>query len=311
MKYFIVTVDTEGDDLWHWKQGDPITTKNTHFIPRFQELCNNYGFKPVWLSDYEMLMDDEFVSYIKKKYSDNNCEVGVHIHAWNTPPEYSLPSSEMSWQPYLIEYPIEVMDKKVSYITKVFEEKFGFAPLSHRAGRWAINDTYLEILNKYGYKVDCSVVPGVNMESFVGQTPGFKGPNYSHSSLDVKFYGSLVEVPVTVIQSRHYFSPAHRGLKDSLRSIYHMFKPQDLWMRPDGNNLEEMQYLLKKINVGKADYAMFMIHSSELMPGANPTFKTEQDIEKFYHDTEQVFQMAVHLGYKGITLQDYYNICRK
>ena len=40
MKSFIITIDTEGDNLWAYHKGDPIKTENVKFIPRFQDLCN-------------------------------------------------------------------------------------------------------------------------------------------------------------------------------------------------------------------------------------------------------------------------------
>ena len=40
MKYFIITIDTEGDDQWNWKYGSKITTENVKYLPRFQKLCN-------------------------------------------------------------------------------------------------------------------------------------------------------------------------------------------------------------------------------------------------------------------------------
>ena len=49
-KRFIITVDTEGDDLWNYHQGDIIRTENTLYIPRFQELCEKYRLKPVYLT---------------------------------------------------------------------------------------------------------------------------------------------------------------------------------------------------------------------------------------------------------------------
>lgn len=89
-KYFIITVDTEGDNLWKYKKGDLVQTENSLFCPRFQELCNKYGFKPVWLVNYEMASDDRFVDYIKPKEEVGLCEVGIHVHAWNNPPIYEL-----------------------------------------------------------------------------------------------------------------------------------------------------------------------------------------------------------------------------
>ena len=55
MKKFIITIDTEGDNLWEWKFGDAITTENVKYLPRFQNLCNDFGFKPVWLTNYEII----------------------------------------------------------------------------------------------------------------------------------------------------------------------------------------------------------------------------------------------------------------
>lgn len=50
MKTFLITVDTEGDNLWQWKPGEKITTENSLFIPRFQELCEKYGLIPTYLT---------------------------------------------------------------------------------------------------------------------------------------------------------------------------------------------------------------------------------------------------------------------
>ena len=111
MKAFIITVDTEGDDLWHWKPGKEITTENTNYIPQFQELCEEYGFKPVYLTNYEMAMDDRWVSYSAQKAREGKCEIGMHLHAWNTPPEYDL-ENKYRGNPYITEYPDDVMEQK-------------------------------------------------------------------------------------------------------------------------------------------------------------------------------------------------------
>ena len=48
MRHFIITIDTEGDNLWSYKQGERVMTENSLYIPRFQELCEKYGFKHSW-----------------------------------------------------------------------------------------------------------------------------------------------------------------------------------------------------------------------------------------------------------------------
>ena len=41
---FLVTIDTEGDDLW--SRPREIGTRNAAFLPRFQALCEAHGLKP-------------------------------------------------------------------------------------------------------------------------------------------------------------------------------------------------------------------------------------------------------------------------
>ena len=47
-----------------------------------------------------------------------------------------------------------------------------------------------------------------------------------------------------------------------------------------------------------------MIHSSELMPGGSPTFKTENDIENLYSDLKMIFKDLSSFC-KGKTLSEY------
>ena len=66
-----------------------------------------------------------------------------------------------------------------------------------------------------------------------------------------------------------------------------------------------MIWLVNK-SLGKSqNYLEFMIHSSELMPGANPTFKTKEDIEKLYQQMDYLFYYIRGKGYEGITCSNY------
>ena len=151
MKHFIITIDTEGDNLWSWKQGDPITTENAKYLQRFQELCDSYGFKPVWLTNYEMISDPVYVDFITKVEQSGTGELGMHLHAWNTLPEYQLEIRKQG-APYLIEYPADIMEEKIAFLTEQIRTRTGITPVTHRAGRWAMNRTYFELLKKYGYR---------------------------------------------------------------------------------------------------------------------------------------------------------------
>jgi hypothetical protein len=60
---FLITIDTEGDNLW--QKHDSITTENARYLPRFQQLCEKYGFKPVYLTNYEMAIDPVYIEFAK------------------------------------------------------------------------------------------------------------------------------------------------------------------------------------------------------------------------------------------------------
>lgn len=305
MKKFIITIDTEGDNLWAWKDGTEITTRNTYYLQRFQNICDQYGFKPVYLSNWEMLQNNDFVSFIKETLKENKCELGMHLHAWNTPPFVKLPRCEVSGTPYLIEFSSEIMEEKIKSITQLIYEKFGFVPISHRAGRWAMNDEYFRLLHKYGYKLDCSYTPGISWRKCKGQTPNFGGTDYRNADKHPSIIQGILEMPVTIMSTNRLFLPKQLSVKKILKSVYHSAKGQNIWLRPTGDNLKEMQWLIDKNEKSKMDYLMFMLHSSELMPGGSPTFRDENDIEILYLHLESIFQ-KIRSDYTGITLQEYY-----
>lgn len=306
-KTFLITIDTEGDNLWHWKYGDRITSYNAKYIPRFQSLCEEYGFKPVYLTNYEMAMDSDFVSMAKEALRKGTCEIGMHLHAANNPPvDFELPIDYPQNFPYLIEYPVDVMEAKIAFQTKLLEETFGRKIVTHRAGRWAMDNRYEGLLIKYGYRIDCSVTPGIDWSETGGLSKGSKGSNYSNSPatpyyLDEKH--QLLEIPVTTRHLRKGFLK-ERSIKEILRMGKHYVMGQDFWLRPNGNNIEEMKFLLHKIHTSSDDYIMFMLHSSELMPGGSPTFSTAESIERLYNVIRNVFEEASKY-YEGKTLREY------
>src|SRR5258708_24135948 len=75
---FIITIDTEGDDLWATSWGSrEITTRNAAYLPRFQSLCERFRFKPVYLTNYEMVMSDVFVEFARDVVARGACEIGM------------------------------------------------------------------------------------------------------------------------------------------------------------------------------------------------------------------------------------------
>lgn len=292
-------MDTEGDNLWGWKPDKPITTENTNYIPRFQELCEKYGFKPVYLTNYEMAMDDRWVAYSKQKAQEGKCEIGMHLHAWNTPPEHEL-ENRFGGNPYITEYPPEVIDEKVATMMQLLQDRYEMPILSHRSGRWATNEAYFDSLARHGIRIDCSVTPELDLSNLAGCSQNC-GNDYRKAPKGVyKIHPDILEVPMTTRLVRQ----CNKGsLKHRVRTL---LKGEESWLRPIRHSVAPMKKLTEKvIRQGNEDYLEFMIHSSELMPGGSIFFKDADAVERLYKTMEQYFDYVTTLGYCGMTMQDF------
>ncbi len=301
-KYFIVTIDAEADNQWDLARG--IATENARYLPRFQELCEQYGFKPVWLTSYEMARDPFYMAYLRDRLALGACEVGLHLHAWSSPPEYPLRSINRE-RAYLIEYPPAIMEEKIKFLTSLLEDIFQRKIVSHRSGRWTLNNTYLALLQKYGYLVDCSVTPGVSWAGSLGCT-GLPGSDYRLAPQQPYYiYANLLEVPVSIRKIR-CFQPKHvLSLRGLLRECRDYVKGKEQWLRPDQYlSAKGLLRLVEKISREETNYLMFMLHSSELMPGGSRAFTTEQRVEELYGCMELLFSMLAP-NYRGVTLEQY------
>ncbi len=307
---FLITIDTEGDNLWA-KPG-AVTTRNASFLPRFQALCERYGLMPVWLVNYEMVRCPEFVRFGRDVLRRCAGEIGAHLHAWDSPPLVPPPGGSPAAHSYVTEYPLDIIREKVSLLTRLLEDAFETPMTSHRAGRWGFDGTYARVLLDCGYRVDCSVTPGISWAANPGALGG--GPDFSNAPRhpyrvdldDVTRPGSsaLLEVPVTIGAT----SPrAVERLRSRLRCgtaakrvLSRMFPPLT-WMRPNGSNLRGMLRLMRAALEQGAPCIEFMLHSSELMPGGSPTFPDEASIENLYRHLDTLFAAAAPLRAATLT----------
>jgi len=296
---FLITIDTEGDNLW--QQPRNITTKNAAFLPRFQSLCERYGFKPTYLTNYEMAKSDQFVEFGKDVQSRGTGEIGMHLHAWNSPPIMPLTSDDFKSQPFLIDYPESIMRDKIAVMTDLLEEIFGTKMLSHRAGRWSFNKVYAQLLIEHGYCVDCSVTPHISWQ-YAG---GTDFSSYPESAYFVDSENRLLELPMTIMKyDRSSLIKTLSELPQIGRGVRH-FWPTTTWLLPSRRNLKAILALVQQAIAEKRPYIEFMLHSSELMPGGSPSFVNQRQIETLYQNMEILFA-TISKNFIGMTLKDYY-----
>ena len=296
---FLITIDTEGDNLW--SDSRRITTENSGFLSKFQEVCGEYELRPTYLVNYEMARCPVFVRFAHDILRRSAAEIGCHIHAWNSPPDYALTADDFRYKPYLTEYPAEILWAKVAAQTALLKQTFGCPITSHRAGRWGFDGEYARALSQQGYLVDCSVTPGVSWKSSRGKSDG---PDYSMAPSEPYFLdfgdvckpggSGLLEAPVTIMRlwPRANRLRAKLASRSVVRAALNRLMPPLSWLRPNGGNTRDMLRLLRRAIAEHLPYVEFMLHSSELMPGGSPTFPDEQSIDRLYRQLRTLFGAA-------------------
>jgi hypothetical protein len=314
---FLVTIDTECDNAWARSQ--TVTTHNAAYLPRFQALCERYGLRPTYLTNWEMATDPVFQAFGRDLLERGAGEIGMHLHAWNSPPIVPLTEDDFKHHPYLIEYPEDQLREKVKVMTCTLEDAFGVKMLSHRAGRFSFDPVYARALVEHGYQVDCSVTPNVSWKEYKGNPNGPGGTDFSAFPEDAYFLdlddishpgaSPLLEVPVTV--TAPYVSKACRIARSVLETncfgakVARRLFPRCAWLYPKGNNHRAQRGLLRAVTEAGRDHAEFMIHSPELMPGCSPRFPSERSIEILYETLEQLFAYASG-RFTACTLSEYF-----
>lgn len=309
---FLITIDTEGDN--QWARPSEITTRNARFLPRFQKLCERHGLKPTYLTNHEMACEPDFVRFARDAEARGAAEVGMHLHAWSSPPAHALGSDDAARMPYLIEYPTAVLKAKVREMTARLEDLFGHKMVSHRAGRWAMDERYAEALIEEGYRIDCSVTPYVSWRGDKGARSGgtdyraFPDRAYFLDPNDISRPGAspLLEAPMTVMPRYGLNAkalPAAAFDNAKVGQAFNRLLPND-WLRPRRGNGSRMLAVLDRAKREERRYVEFMIHSSELMPSGSPYFPDEESIEALYRSLDTLFAAAAQ-DFQGQTLAEF------
>ena len=302
--YFIVTVDTESDI--QKKGNDKVILKNLAAMPRFQALCEAYNIIPTYLIAYEVAMDKETASNLKKWQDSGKAEVGAHLHPWTTPP---IGNGDEK-----LRFPHELSDKelgdKFGSLNDAITKAVGRNPTSYRAGRWGFDNRQAELLKKYGYIVDCSVTPKIDWRGMGG--PDFRGAGVYPS----RFPNGLLEVPVTILFTglmkgeNNLFSKIFTRMPESfLKKVFNKLFFRQKWFRVFPNSKkEDWQRLYKVATDLKLPAMLFMFHSNDLAAGAGQFTKTSADVERIFNQFETFFSFIKEAKVTPSTLSGFSKI---
>jgi len=318
--HFIITVDTEADS--EWRRPPAGTTNNSRCLPRFQELCEVFQFKPSYLLTYEMAGDPFLVEYLREKQERGLCEIGAHLHPWSTPPwDLRLPEEDTS-SPYAYEYPVSVQEAKLVCLFDRIQESFGVTPLSFKAGRWGLDASHASTLGALGVRVDTSVCPGINWSKSRGWKKG--GPDFSNARLEPYYlsyddilrassHPTVLEVPQTILPIDRWSGQIKTVASISLRypktnKIAKALGSRFVWFRPyPWTSVETLKMVADYVIERCMPVLQLTFHSSELLPGGSPYFKDEASVELLFDRIRQIFVHVRNRGVKSSSLSDYYS----
>ena len=312
---FLITVNVEADQLN--QRPFALTTENSKWLPRLQILCEEFGFVPTYLVSYEMASCPRFVEFGRDVLQRDAGEIGAHLHGWTCPPFRTLTEDDTFHQPYITDWDRGTMWDKLDCLTSKLEDQFEREIVTHRSGRWSLNNPYVRLLRRRGYKVDCSVTPFVSFRKVPGMPGGRGGSNYQTCPYNEYFVddsnyrmpgeSSLLEVPVTIrpiyknrIAPASMYSLQRMSLTYVHRATKRLF-PSVAWMRPTGSNLLTLFQLIEESELSEQNYIQIVLNSSDLMVGGE--MKNE---DALFGDIEQLFARASAL-FKGATMADFYD----
>ena len=270
-------------------------------IPRIQSLFDRYGIKPTYLVNYPVVSCDWAVDMFSEIMSIGKCEIGTHLHPWNTPPlneDICEKNSMMKNLPY------ELQIAKLSFLTDAISSAFGKKPLSFRAGRWALGPDTIKALIACGYQVDSSVTPTISWRNDGDGAEYLSTKNQPYwLSTDGKQktpLNSILEVPVSIGFNRWQFEfwqkislRLRRTWLRYLRLIGLLHRGgllRKIWLSPEVSSAEDMISLSKVMIKNGYRFLNLTFHSNVLLPGKTPFVKSHEELKQFYLRIEKFLE---------------------
>ena len=308
---FILTIDVE-EDNWGDFENRNASLLHINKLFKLQELFDRYRIKPTYLLTYPAATDRNAISILRKIVEDRRCEIGTHLHPFNTPP---FEEEKNEYNSMLCNLPKDLQYKKIELLHDSIYKSFGVEPVSFRSGRWACDENVLENISKLNYVVDSSVTPYMDWSSD-------HGPDYSGISPDVykillnsNSDSHIMEIPATIgylqgdfdVRNKILRTFSYRGLR-KLKIAGILDRMQiinKIWLSPEVTEWEKMVGLAKTMEEDGYEVLNMFFQSPSLMAGCTPFTKTEKEVEEFIHRIEKFLEFAVPNNLQSITLSEY------
>ena len=303
----LLTVDVE-EDMPGWRITDPVRVENVRGLQAVAEVCREVGVRPTFLCTYPVVTTPSSVALLRGLLEHGDCEIGSHLHAWNTPPFRGVPGRDVDERKVAYyEYELDhaglaaKLDTLHTAVTALAETE----PVSFRSGRFGLNGRSLEELDRLRYQVDTSVTPLVDHSSEGGGPDFRRAPQFPyHPSLtNVCRPGTspILEVPVSIgltrplparLQRAYAHIPASTRVRGLLSRDY--LRVLDFaWLYPARFELELMRRAARALVHQGAPVLNIFCHSSEFSPATSAYVKTQADVDDCLHRLRAILEFCV------------------
>ena len=290
----LFTIDVE-EDMPDWMITDPITVGNVEALPRLARLCAELGVRPTYLCTYPVVTERSSARILRRLHAAGDCEIGTHLHPWNTPPYQGIPGrsgDERQTVFYAHDLGPERFRAKLETLHAAVSGLTGEVPLSFRSGRFGIDTATLCEVVAAGYRVDSSVTPLEDHATADGGHDFRRAPQnpYRPHAEDFLRSGELpiVEIPVSVgftrrissiLRNAFLYVPKRMRLRGLLSRDY-LGVVDFAWLYPGRFDEELMTRVASVLVEGGSPVLNVFLHSSELVPGKSKRIRSEADVEE-------------------------------
>ena len=313
--YLAITIDTE-EDNWSNYDSEPVLS-NVPRILELQKIFDRHGVKPTYLVSYPVAADRKSVSILREILEGGRCEVGAHLHPWNTPP---FEEEKTVKNTMLFNLDRELQYRKMESLHGKIAENFGMEPVTFRTGRWGFDQTVAENIHRLGYRADTSISPYINWEKCHG--PDFSDRSPMPGILRIAGSGgadsSILEVPATIGFLQENFERCNsclnsisnsglkhlrlRGILDKLGII------NKVWLSPESDNAEMMIRLAETMRKKGYPILNMFFHSPSLQYGLTHFTKTREEEKELFSRIEKFMAFKEKSNIVSVTISEFQKV---
>jgi hypothetical protein len=278
----VITVDVEEEGLFSGRyEPGPAEVNNVRQLHRLEFISREFGLPLTLLPTYPVVRNPVCRDILAHWRDEYHAEIGAHLHPWNTPPFQDIPFAEPVPSDRL---PLFLLRAKFETLLSALKDHMEIQPRAFRMGRFDLGEQVLTLLSEYGFRVDSSVVP---LRCVPGGPDHFLAPNepYLLQTDAGPGFGPLLEVPLTQVGVFPAISsPFYRiacALSRSKRDFF-FFAYRNLavvGIHPAWFPLVSMKQATRLHRLAGGRVLTMFLHSSELQPGATPSFKSKADVD--------------------------------